>query len=1146
MEFFLPKAWAADKVCGNYDFSASLVAMSDYDLSHAFDPAASVFVSANAGAGKTSLLTNRVLRLLLHGVPPAKILCLTFTNAAAAEMMERVQRELGKWVMADENALRVALAKLVGDGVTPVLMRRARSLFAHVLEAPEGVRIQTIHGFCQSLLRRFPIEAGISPYFTVMDSRTEQEMLQEAKLRLFSRAQNEDAALQLALSNIAHTISESSFHSLLAEILKNKRRIRSLFASKDGVSVAMDAVWKLLRLPANTTMEGLVDRHFAYDDATLANLRSTIAGLLEGSVTDCATGNGLAQWLEKQAERHAITQAYVTVFVTQQNTPRKKIYTAKAALNDAHKEWLAAEQARVLQFNTELKALMVARHSCDLLHVAEALFALYEALKRMRAVMDYDDLILTARDLLKRSNIAPWVLFKLDGGIDHILVDEAQDTGPEQWAIIEALTHEFFAGTGRAEQERSIFIVGDEKQSIYSFQGADPRGLGKMQRHFTDRIREAAKKVHRISLTKSYRSTQEVLRSVDAVFARDEARSGLMFDDSVLAHIPTRLVDAGVVEIWPLIGPSEEDPASPTTRLARMIADTIHQWLKHGLMLEPKGRPVEAGDIMILVRTRTALVDRLVRALKRRGVPVAGHDRMRLDENLAVQDLMALGQCLLLPEDDLTLAALLKSPIFNVDEDTLFELAWARGNTSLWDRLREQADDHPSLAEAFGLLSDLRARADYISPFELYSHVLDTLGARQRFTGRMGEEYHDPIDEFLGQALLYERSHVSSLQGFMHWLQTSESEIKRDMEQAKNSVRIMTVHGSKGLQAPIVILPDTIEKSKLRDNLLWHEWEEGALPFWPMAREDDDPLCAGLREDDRQAMMAEYRRLLYVALTRAEDRLYICGATGKDKIAEDCWYQLVATGLSPLATPFDMPQGEGMRMGTEPAYYADARPAGTAADTGAHDFAFLARPAPEEPVPSQPLTPSRLAGTEPASASPLAQQNLYQRGTFIHKLLQYLPEIAPEQRMRAAQSIAAAYSKVLPPDMVAESIAEALAVIGHSRFAFLFAAGSLAEVPIAGCVTMRGHKVTVAGQIDRLHIGENEVWIADFKSNRALPEHASAIPVAYLRQMHLYQLLLRKIYPEKTVRCALVWTAAAEITVLDDTQLDEAASGSYI
>jgi len=1093
-----------------------------------FDPDMSVFVSANAGAGKTSLLTNRVLSLLLHGVEPAKILCLTFTNAAAAEMTSRILGELGKWVMADEAALRDTLEGVYGKVPDARLMARARSLFATVLEAPEGIRIQTIHGFCQSLLRRFPVEAGISPHFTVMDSRTEQEMLGEARLRLFNNAQASDPDLQSSIRYIAQTASEAAFHALLGEIIQHKRKFLTLFETPGGLPEVVDKLWAVVGVDRRDHANALMETYFSYDAKTQAGLKAIADMLCKGEGTDLKTGQALAAWLEEATPRSAQINAYELVFLTQEGAPRKTLYLKKSLTDPELIALMAAEQERVLRYAEARKSAALATQTSHLLTIAEALLAIYDYLKRTHATMDYDDLIFMASRLLAREGIAPWVLFKLDGGIDHILVDEAQDTSPEQWMIIDALTQDFFAGKGRSEAERSLFIVGDEKQSIYSFQGADVKALATMQRYFAGRISDALKQAHTMALTQSYRSTREVLSAVDAVFAQPHAKRGLMFEGGELTHVPTRLMHSGVVELWPLVTPGEQH-GSPVGMLVRRIADTIAEWMAQGL-----ARP---GDIMILVRRRTALVDRLVRALKRKNIPVAGIDRMMLGDNLAIQDLVAFGQIMLLPEDDLTLAALLKSPICNMSEEQLFALAHGR-KQSLWQRLQDFSFEEEIYADAFNLLSELRSKADYLSPFELYSRLLDTHGARRRFTGRMGEEYADPIDEFLNQALLYERSHTPSLQGFLHWLASSESEIKRDMEQTRGAVRIMTVHGAKGLQAPIVILPDTTEPPRQWDRLFWHE----GLPLWPGSSKQDAQLTRVNRETQKDAMLAEYRRLLYVALTRAEDRLYICGATSREKANDESWYRLVETGLRAVAAEFDTGMGMGLRLGEAPKAAINTKE-DVKITLPKKDFSFLFERPPVEPIPPKPLTPSKLAGADPAVTSPLSAIDTYQRGKLVHRLLQYLPEA--KDRLMTAKRIAAGFAGV-PEEMRAECIAEVSAILDDPRYAFLFAEGTLTEVPIAGNVTAQGKIIAVSGQIDRLAVHEKEVWIVDYKSNANPPEDVRRVPPAYLRQMLLYKLLLARIYPDRNIRCALLWTAQSALMPLDNALLDETTLNTYI
>ncbi|NCY25630.1 MAG: double-strand break repair helicase AddA, partial [Alphaproteobacteria bacterium] len=684
--------------------------------------------------------------------------------------------------------------------------------------------MQTIHGLCQSILRRFPLEAGVSPHFGVMEGRTEKALQFEARLRLLTNTSELSPQVQQALRELAQSQAESRLEKLLGEIFKSKRDL--MVAFEQGADEAMRRIWQRVGLPADTTQESLVQSHFIYTDTQLSQLRAVCAALHHcpkpGDI-DQKMGAALADWLVNPAQPE-MAPRYCAAFLTAKREPLKKLYTNAALTDETLQEALKAEQQRVLRFTRACSALSLARSTGQLLTVAEALLSLYQQLKNSRAMLDFDDQIERAHHLLTQSDeMRQWVLYKLDGGIDHLLVDEAQDTSPTQWAIIAALTDEFFRGEGRARQERSIFIVGDEKQSIFSFQGAQPRELGRWQAEFTCRAHTAGKTALRLKRITSYRSTQQVLQAVDAVFAQPHVAQGLTFEDGPISHALHRAAEPGLVELWPLLVPPEtqekddegddedEAPARMLPQLARHIAATIRGWLDEGMMLQGKTpRAVEAGDIMILVRNRGAMVDALVRALKKQDVPVAGHDRMQLGDNLAVQDLVALGNVLLLPDDELTLAAVLKTPLFDIREEDLFTLAYGREGRSLWEQLNALRGVNPRFADAHALLTDLRARADFMPPYELYTYLLDACGGRARMLGRMGSEYQDPIDEFLGQLLQYEKSHTPSLQGFLHWLATSDSMIKRDMEQARGCVRILTVHASKGLQAPVVILPDTL------------------------------------------------------------------------------------------------------------------------------------------------------------------------------------------------------------------------------------------------------------------------------------------------------------------------------------------------
>ncbi|MEE9209905.1 MAG: 3'-5' exonuclease, partial [Kiloniellales bacterium] len=687
-----------------------------------------------------------------------------------------------------------------------------------------------------------------------------------------------------------------------------------------------------------------------------------------------------------------------------------------------------------------------------------------------------DDLILTARRLLEGQGAAAWVLFKLDGGLDHILIDEAQDTNPEQWQVIERLAAEFFVGEGARERARTVFAVGDAKQSIYSFQRARPAAFAEMREHFAAQAGAAGQGFEKVDLAHSFRSAAAVLEAVDAVFAQDAAQDGVLFDEAALRHTAVRLGQAGVVELWPPAEPAEaEDPAPweppieprgappARARLAKLIARRIERWTKTpapdgpGLQgteawLRSKDRRLRPGDILVLVRRRNEFVEELVRELKRLEVPVAGVDRMVLRDQLAVMDLVALGRVLLLPEDDLTLATVLKGPLVGLSEAQLFTLAYRRKG-SLWDALTRHARRDPAFRAARAHLTGLRARADFVPPYELFAEVLtrDWGHGRGRaaLLARLGPEADDPIQEFLSLALAYEREHAPSLEGFLHWLEAGAQEVKRDMEHGQDAVRVMTVHGAKGLQAPVVILPDTMQPPKPRDGLFWLDEDGGELPLWPLRKGYDGEVAGHARARAQAIRDQEYRRLLYVAMTRAEDRLVVCGWHTKNAAPEQSWYKLVAGALAEVAEPvgFDFIgevdggwTGPGWRLACPQTADADKSPDEAAPQPAASVIplpAWAGALPPPEPAPPTPLAPSRPAGEEPAVRSPLGpdEGRRFKRGLLIHRLLQSLPDLAPEARRAVAARFLASPAHGLSAEERAEIAEVTMAVLEDSAFA---------------------------------------------------------------------------------------------------------------
>jgi ATP-dependent helicase/nuclease subunit A len=1141
----------------------------------ASNPAVSTFVAASAGSGKTKLLTDRLLRLMLAGVDPGRILCLTFTRNAAAEMALRLQDRLGVWVSLPDDALDRALHDL---SVLPTAInrRRARSLFAIVLDLPGGMRIDTIHAFCQSLLRRFPLEAGISPHFRLVEERDALIGLREEQERMLARIHDDAPGMAEAVDRLAAQIGTEELDRLLRQVDGARERAEQLL--RTDAETLIDAQRRVLG--AKLTETALWEQALSGGDQD--RLCAALAAILRhGPPGAAARALRLLDWLAAPDDtRRATWSVWVEGLLTDKGEPRalaslvgKKLDTAEPTI------WpvIEAEQARVMALTDAFAADRLARLSAAFLRLALPVLRQQARRRLVEGLMDYGDLILRSNDLLRDPGAA-WVLFKLDHGLDHLLLDEVQDTAPGQWTIAGSLTDEFFAGAGAARDgvARTVFAVGDRKQSIYGFQGADLRSFDDWRGRLRDRVRQAKRGWHDGALDVSFRSVVPVLALVDAVFADPEARQGVVEPgDAALAHVSARPEDGGQVELWPLM-PREAVPApepwlipetnlgqaSAPGRLARSLAQWIARLTHGGTLLESQGRPVTPGDILVLLQRRAPFAPILVRELKAAGVAVAGLDRLELTAQAAVQDLMALADSLLLPEDDLAFACWLTSPLGDLTDDSLMALATERGPRHLYEQLRARAEERPDWAAAWRFFEALQNRADYASPHALLSQALGALGGRARLFRRLGAEAAEPVDELLGAALAYAGSHAPSLQGFLHWLRQSTAEAKREPGAAGDAVRIMTVHASKGLQAPIVIMADSASRPPAdRNQLLWMRDAEGGLDL-PIFCPRRDAHCD---ESQRfQAMMQaraaeEHHRLLYVAMTRAEDRLIVCGwEGGGPRSAAPSWHALIGRGFDRLSvaeteTPGAWP--ERMRVLASP--QRRRPPAPRAAEAAASTVPlpdwmgrgpdWRATPPPVEPARPRPLAPSRpedaAFGPVPQADSPVraaaSRGARFARGSLIHGLLQHLPEVPAEARAGAGRAFLRRPGSALDPEEAETVLRQCLAVLDHPALAAAFRPGSRAEVPLTGEV----EGIVISGIIDRLAVAEAAVVAIDFKTGRQPPETVAKTPVLYLRQMAAYRALLRAIFPDRPVRCALVWTETATVAPLPDEVLDAHAPG---
>ncbi|MBT7756080.1 MAG: double-strand break repair helicase AddA, partial [Rhodospirillaceae bacterium] len=598
----------------------------------------------------------------------------------------------------------------------------------------------------------------------------------------------------------------------------------------------------------------------------------------------------------------------------------------------------------------------------------------------------------------------------------------------------------------------------------------------------------------------------------------------------------------------------------PQYRLANALAVRIAEWIQSGDILESHGRPIRAGDIMVLVRRRTAFVDDLVQALKTRGIPVAGVDRMVLTDEIAIMDLVALGHFLLLPSDDLTLATVLKGPLIGFDEDQLFALAHGRDDRSLWDELIRRARETPEFAAAVGTLIGLLERTDFTPPFEFYADILSRLGGRRKIVERLGVQANDPLDEFLSLALSYERAHPPSLQGFLHWFAEGKTEIKRDLEHAaRDEIRVMTVHGAKGLQAPVVILADTMQAPGQGPKLMWAEdmgAKDGRSPddaggdapllVWRPRAALEEPVTEALSNEARHKRDQEYRRLLYVAMTRAEDRLIVCGYGTQRKAPDGCWYNLIWNGLEDIAECDDFTIDASAAGGWRGPRLRLANPQTTAPDKARVRETEFAAAAPlppwahdalagdaDAPRLVQPSVPDDL---EPTVNSPLTPNGdaAFRRGNLVHHLLEILPPVAPHERLAVAQRIVRQDVHGVLPEDGDNIVGQILAILDDPEMAALFGQDSLAEAPLVGEV---GNMV-ISGRIDRMVIAEQTVRIIDYKANRAPPATSRDIPPIYLRQLAAYRAVLRRIYPDFSISCALLWTAGPDLMTVEDALLD--------
>lgn len=1106
-------------------------------------PEAHVWLSASAGVGKTQVLAARVFRLLLRGVDPGAILCLTFTKAGAAEMAERISRRLAAWVrMRDEDLLRDLQA--LGERGDRAQQALARTLFAKVLDAPSGgIRISTIHGFCQSLLAAFPMEAGLVPGFRPLEPREEAALARETLAQLLIDAERDGRSAPVeAIGALSVRLGEGGAEAFLAACAKAPEAMAAL---PTGIKPYLR---RMLGLPSGD-VEAEIERCCGDEVFDVDALRRiAAANRAWGTPTGLKHVEVADNWIRASgSERVAALEALARIALTGKGEPRKP----SAKLVDAEADYVTL-LAALGERCAELLALRRRAAYADLLAAALAVgrdYAdAYVRAKRRLGAIDFDDLIRAAVALLQQPGIGQWVRYKLDQGTEHILIDEAQDTNLAQWKIIDALAEEFFAGEGaRGDRVRTLFTVGDFKQAIFGFQGTDPIYFRWAEGHFHRKAQEAAVVFDRLSLTQSFRSTAPILEFVDAAVAAT-GEPGLGAVGEVERHA-SRVPGPGAVTLWPAVT-AEDDEASEdeegwigdaTRILAGRIARQVRAWLDEGMRLESKGRVMRPEDVMILVKRRGELASLLVARLHAEGVPVAGVDRLKLNAPLAVQDLLAAVRFALQPDDDLSLACLLVSPLFGWSQEELMRAAVNRRG-SLWRHLRQTQP-----RDALRGLDRILARADFTTPYQFLEELLSgELEGRRKLLLRLGAEARDPIEELLNAALEFEMLATPSLQAFLDWFDRGDVEIVRDPSAPVDAVRVMTAHGAKGLQAPVVILADATADpgAAPRGTLKWSVEEGVALPiFRPRAEEVGGPLDAVIAESGEREL-AEHWRLFYVAATRAEEQLVIAGALGpraKGVPPETSWYAACDRALTVLGVP----SGDGAARrftGLRPEPPVTASPKRREAVAASPVLPNWVRElAPLEPRPTRPLAPSALGEDDVADPPPApAMRIAAERGRLIHALFERLPAVPENRRRETADRWLVEQGGMAEAIERKRVIDDVMTVIADPRLADLFGPDALAEAPIAAVVN---GGLVVSGTIDRLLVGDEVIKLVDFKTGRRAPANLDDIPPYHLRQMAAYVAALAVIFPSRRIEAKLLYTAAARLFELPSALLDRHKPG---
>ncbi len=1092
----------------------------------ASNPANSVFVSASAGSGKTKILTNRVLRLLLTEIDPSKILCLTFTKVAAAEMQNRIYNEVASWVSMTKENLQIKLFEIEGIQPSEHKIKQARIIFAKLLEGDKGLKISTIHSFCQSLMRQFPIEAQLSPNFEVIDDKTGTQLLLQARNELLKNAVS-DSILADKIQSITAKLNENSFSEIISELINKRERLISLKEKYLDDEIISAKIYQILGCKINDKEEDLLEEFFL-------NLNKNdffeLAQILEKSLSksDLENSRAIINYLNDSSVNNF--NFYKEIFINKSDgSSSKRLITKKIAeKNPKLEEILLKEQNRIINFVNRLSSLRIAESSSELISIAYKMLDIYSKLKQQKGYVDYNDLITKTANLLTNSNNSSWIKYKLDGNFEHILIDESQDTNHYQWNIIKAVTEDFFSGQTAVDNNRTIFVVGDEKQSIYSFQGSDPSIFSDIYFYYQEKLSSINSELKDIKLDNSFRSLPAILETVDLVFSGSEYEKAISKLKKV-NHLAIRNSHFGKVEVWPIISAESKNKAEnkddfswklnfePSKEykskelLAKNIVKTIKNWISEKRILPSKKRPIQYGDITILLKNRTNnLGNLLVKFFREEQIPVSGNDRIEITKHIIVQDLLALAKFILLKEDDLNLACLLKSPLINISEEQLMELCLIKNNKNitLFESLKSS-----NLAEKYLYLSDVLTKNN-LSTYQLFSYILESKNGREKILKRFGKESEEIINQFLNICLQHDQSKFPSLGSLVNDLENLDLKIKIDVDNGEfDEVKISTIHSAKGLEAPIIFLADSAHSLQNiysdSNKIIWH----GDFPLWNSGENND--FIKSIKKEERELDNEEYWRLLYVAMTRAADELYITGFDGK--ISPNCWYNVIYESIKNKTIIKNSEFGEILTIYKKEEESNNYNQNYSEKIKETINIPEFIKQIPPKETKQETIYPSKILNYKNFQFKFDNQINL---GKIIHKIL----EIAVNNKSKSDDERKILIEKYLKDKFALNQaqqnsmMNQVLNILENENFKEIIKKDCQTEVPITGEIDGK----IISGKIDLLVTEEHKITIIDYKTN-INQENPENLANKYKIQLDLYKQILQKIYPKKEIQGLLMW-----------------------